>query len=221
MPPKLDDAGSNSTVKGRRFFFALALGAVGLWHSFSPSTAERVHKAVFTPDGRTGTEPLDNLLFSFACIGFCGLFDMCVARWFGQARYFALHVAVNAVNIFFTTDDFKTTLLSPRILEMHSCMADGTPCCNKLPLDLTVGITLWHSLAYALKPIDWVHHVPALAVCAIGVLFPWGPSLNAACFIYMGLPGGIDYLLLVFVYVGRDTNSRLCGLSLGCVCDPI
>ena len=127
-------------------------------------------------------------MFAFACVGMVGLLDMCVARWFGAARYFALHVAVNIVTTYFAFKDFLFVLTSPNPFSTNSCANAGIACSNKLPLDLTVGIHLWHSLAYALKPIDWVHHIPAHLVCAVGILFPWGPSMNALCIILMGVP---------------------------------
>ena len=194
------DAGGNKTVMGVRFILAWVLGAAGIYHMGFGPFSTRAIRAVWHPDGTSANEPLDNLMFSFACIGLCGLFDVLAAARFGSARYFVLHVAVNAVNIYFTWSDFTFTMLNPAVAGTHSCAAaSGAVCCNKVALDLTVGVTLWHSLAYALKPIDLIHHIPSLIVCGMGILFPWGPSLNAAAIIFMGVPGGIDYLLLVFI----------------------
>ena len=38
--------------------------------------------------------------------------------------------------------------------DSNSCALADTPCANKFAMDLTMGIHLWHSLAYSLKPID-------------------------------------------------------------------
>jgi len=191
------DAGANSTVQGKRFVLAWVLGAIGCYHCFVGPQSARAIDAVWHPQPEAN--PLDNLLFSFACIGLCGIVDVVFAARFGGARYFALHVVVNAVNIYFAWGDFVATMLSPMIGATHSCATGASACCNKVALDITVGVTLWHSLAYALKPIDVIHHIPSLVVCGVGILFPWGPSLNAASIIFMGIPGGIDYFLLVFV----------------------
>lgn len=107
-----------------------------------------------------------------ACIGLCGLVDLCVARHFGPGRYFALHVAVNLVTSPFALRDFATTFTNPTPFAMASCANAGTPCAAKLTVDLAMGIHLWHGLAYSLKPIDWVHHIPAHVVCLIGLFFP-------------------------------------------------
>ena len=84
-PPKApqSNAGAVKTVKGAGFFLAYALGAVGLWFSlFNSSTSARVQTAVWSPNGKTSTEPFDNMLFVLACMGACGVFDTVVA-----ARY--------------------------------------------------------------------------------------------------------------------------------------
>ena len=79
-----------------------------------------------------------------------------------------------------------------------------------------MGIHLWHSLAYALKPIDWIHHLPAHLVCTIGITLAWGPVLNLSTIVLMGIPGGIDYALLTLTKLGmlhprveKDINQTL------------
>lgn len=200
FPPKESDAGSNKTVKGFRFFLGWAVAALGGYHCFVGPNAGRVHRAMYeyAADGPP-TQALDHMFIAFACIGFCGLFDTLVAARFGDARYFVLHVAVNVVTVYHTWGDFVHFFTSASPYDLNSCAVAGTHCANKLALDLTVGIHLWHSLAYALKPIDWVHHLPAHIVGACGIIFPFGPVLNATCVLLMGVPGGLDYLLLVFV----------------------
>ena len=216
-PKKESDAGSNKTVKGFRFLSAWALSAFGVYQCFVGPNSGRVHKAMYsyTADGPE-TQPLDHMYIAFACIGFCGLFDTMIAARFGGARYFVLHVAVNCVTVYHTWGDFVHFFTSSDPFSLNSCSVSGTHCANKLALDLTVGIHLWHSLAYALKPIDWVHHLPAHVVGACGILFPFGPVLNAVCVMLMGIPGGLDYLLLVFVKLGmlpslteKNLNQKL------------
>ena len=132
----------------------------------------------------------------------CGTFDMAIARLFGAGRYFALHTAINMVCVAFTWRDAILALSFANPFDSNSCVLPGTPCANKLSMDLTMGIHLWHSLAYALKPIDWIHHLPAHAVCAIGIFLAWGPVLNLSIIVLMGIPGGIDYALLTATKLG-------------------
>ena len=210
------DGGSNATKIGPTFFAALALGVVGSYFSFIGPSAGRVQKAVMAPDGVTPSESTDNFIFVCACVGLCGAFDLLIARHFGAGRYFALHTAINTVVICFSWRDAISTLGFANPFDTNSCVLAGTPCANKLSMDLTMGIHLWHSLAYALKPIDWIHHLPAHLVCTIGITLAWGPVLNLSTIVLMGIPGGIDYALLTLTKLGmlhprveKDINQTL------------
>ena len=196
------DGGSNAIKTGKRLGVAVVLGALGAWHTLLGPHAERTQQAALHPEGVALSEITDNVYVSFLFVGVCGLLDVLVARWFGAARYFALHVTVNLITIAFSWQDALFTLLAANPYETNSCSFAGTPCASKVGLDLTVGIHLWHALAYALKPIDWIHHLPTYVVCAIGLYVPFGPGLNFALLALMGVPGGIDYLLLVLVKLG-------------------
>ena len=123
---------------------------------------------------------------------------------------------VNAFCIVFAWKDFPRTLMFPNPFDSNSCALAGTPCANKFAMDLTMGIHLWHSLAYSLKPIDWIHHLPAHAVCLIGICAAFGPVLNFSIIALMGIPGGIDYALLTATKLGmvhprveKDLNQTL------------
>lgn len=211
-----EDGGSNTTTIGPTFFVAIALGALGCYQCFVGPSAARVQKAVLEPDGVTAGESVDNFAFVCASIGICGLLDLCIARLFGPGRYFALHVMINATIVCFTWRDALLTLSFANPLEANSCVLAGTPCANKFSMDLTMGLHLWHSLAYALKPIDWIHHIPAHVVCSVGIFLAWGPVLNLSIIVLMGIPGGIDYLLLTLTKLGmlhprveKDINQSL------------
>jgi hypothetical protein len=196
-----EDGGSNAVKLGPPFFVAFALGTVGCYLTFLGPNAGRIRQAVFVPDGKDG-ESVDNFTFVCACVGLCGLFDVLIARLFGPGRYFALHTAINTACVCFAWRDFVSTLTFANPFESNSCALKGTSCANKFAMDLTMGIHLWHSLAYSLKPIDWVHHIPAHAVCLIGICLAWGPVLNFSIMALMGVPGGIDYGLLTATKLG-------------------
>ena len=135
--------------------------------------------------------------------------------------YDDLPLAVNAVNLWYVTGEFFGFMLSPVPFEAVTCSAKvAGSCVNKLPLDLTVGVTLWHCLAYSLKPIDLIHHVPSLLVCALGIFYPWGTSLNAACFIFMGLPGRFPRTALAHTMVHTSSAERMPSESTWLGCSP-
>ena len=195
------DAGSNSTVKGKRFFAAWILGAIGAYFVLAPGSD--VLRAVFDPPaeeylvgGLYLGKSCHNILFVFMLIGVVGLCDVIVARLFGPARYFALHVIVNVACCAFAWDDALAGFRMGNPYGTITCTASGSRCANWVAVDLTIAHHVWHSLAYALKPIDLVHHIPSIAVCLVCLPFGWGPVLNIQILFLMGIPGGVDYFLL-------------------------
>ena len=197
MPPRTSDDGRpNSIVLGWRLLVAVGLGAAGLYGTFFGATASRVRTAVIHPKRDDGLNHiLDNLIFVCSCIGFVGIFDLFIARFFAGGRLFALHFAVNAACVAFAWRDALATLVTANPFEANLCGRTGTSCSNKVPLNLTAAMHLWYSFAYASRLIDWVHHIPSHVVCAIGIIYPWGPVLNFSIIILMGVPGSIDNLL--------------------------
>lgn len=197
------DGGSNTAKFTAKWFLAMAAGLLGAFYVFHPdeTVSMRVRKAVLAPEGDVG-EGIDGLIFSCFCIGVCAVLDLCVARFFGPGRYFALHVMVNAINVCFGWSDFAATFSTANPFEMNTCVRAGIPCANKVAMAMSNGIHLWHCLAYKLSPIDVVHHVPTIIVCLLGLFMPWGPALNVNTVVFMGIPGGLDYVLLVLVKLG-------------------
>jgi hypothetical protein len=67
-------------------------------------------------------------------------------------------------------------------------------------------IHLYHCLAFPLPAADIFHHVTFVSVlCGLAIPFKQmgGCANNFGCFFLSGLPGGIDYVLLVLVREGR------------------
>ena len=213
---KTGDAGSTTAKCSNKWFVAIGLGLLGFFFVFHPDPIirDRIRSSVLAPVYPSHVNPdggflaalaergiyVDVLLFSCACIGAVGLLDVGVARWFGPARYFALHVIVNGITVWFAYQDTLDTFFikhpkSP--LDQNTCCTEGTKCANRMAIALSIGLHSWHMLAYKLAPIDLVHHVPTQVVCILGIFLPWGPALNVNSMIFMGLPGGIDYALLI------------------------
>ena len=234
---KSGDGGSNSTVKGKRWMLAWAMAAVGAICVFGPG-GDRVRKAAMAPTNVAYSTPalelmnaalapilseplesgafLDNLMVAWALVGVVGLADIAIARNFGAGRYFALHTMVNAAVVYFSWAEGLEAARVSNPYDINTCVVASHPCSNKLALDLTIAVHLWHALAYALKPIDWIHHVPSYIICGIGIYYPYGFINSVGLLILMGVPGGIDYLLLTLVKikvlpprVEKDLNQSL------------
>ena len=139
----------------------------------------------------------------------CACIDFGFARWFGKGRYFAFHVVVNAIIISWGFSDALSVVLMANPLESNTCVQSSACSSPKAPMAMTLAATVWHSVAYALKPIDIVHHVPTLVVTSVVLFFPWGGVMNfGLVFAFMGFPGLIDYALLVGVKMGWVASKK-------------
>lgn len=111
-----------------------------------------------------------------------------------SARYFATHTCINAVIAYRSFGELWRFFESP---ETAIFCIDG--CSDPSPNLLTIALHLYHMLCYDLKPIDRIHHYPAMIANTIMMLYPAGPIQNFTFFFMMGLPGMLDYLMLVLV----------------------
>ncbi len=73
---------------------------------------------------------------------------------------------------------------------------------------------MYHVLAFRLKAADIFHHLTFTAIlCGLAIPFKQvgGVANNFGCFFLSGVPGGIDYVLLVLVkqgYMGKLTEKK-------------
>jgi hypothetical protein len=123
----------------------------------------------------------------------------CIHHTLGQyvmppARYFAVHTCINAAIVYRSFDTLWGFFESP---ETAIFCDDG--CADPFPNLLTTALHLYHMLCYDLKPIDRVHHYPAMIANSIMLAYPAGVIQNFTFFFMMGLPGMLDYLMLVLV----------------------
>eukprot|EP00038_Savillea_parva_P006799 m.165933 g.165933 ORF g.165933 m.165933 type:complete len:332 (-) comp12622_c0_seq1:217-1212(-) len=79
------------------------------------------------------------------------------------------------------------------------------------PVLMIIAVHTYHCLGFKLSQQDIFHHflfVPTLGVGG-GMLTPWGPIRNCLAFFISGLPGGIDYVMLVLLKNGL-TDKLTC-----------
>lgn len=143
------------------------------------------------------------LLASLAavCLG-----DVFVFRVFGPsqagARWFLMHSVVNIIIATLCLPDIVEVLSSP-VCSLCAPMISWWPCY------LAIAVHTYHAIAFNLKPEEVRHHVIFVLIGgAIALSLPWGPLMNFATFCVTGLPGGIDYALLVAVKTGRMPRLR-------------
>ena len=71
---------------------------------------------------------------------------------------------------------------------------------------IIAALHIYHILAYQpLNAVDWTHHI-LMVVITLPLAYGMqpGPLLNHGAFFASGLPGGLDYLMLVCVKSGMD-----------------
>jgi hypothetical protein len=195
------DAGATTATVGLPARAALLLGALGCYLSFfSESVSAPTLRAAFSSSGEDLTTEFGySMVFFLACLGLVSAFDIFVARLF-VGRWFALHALVNAIIVAWSARDAFGFFSLPNAYLGCTCVSEGVRCASHAPLCLSLALHVWHGLAYPLKPIDWVHHVPNWTLTAMCIYYQWGPMQGFSLFwALMGVPGMIDYALLVGV----------------------
>ena len=145
----------------------------------------------------------EDVVMSACMIALLGAVDLLVCRRFlsVKSRYFCLHVVANAVSTVAALPDVIRVLSDP----LH---AFSGPTTTMLANSAVISIHLYHCLFFRLPPADIFHHAIFVSIlCGFAIPFKHvgGASNNFGCFFLSGLPGGINYALLVLVKEGRMT----------------
>ena len=73
------------------------------------------------------------------------------------------------------------------------------------PLTIINAVHVYHMVGgFRLTGADYFHHLVFIPTLGFpGQIFRWGPLANWLAFFISGLPGGVDYLLLGLIKIGR------------------
>lgn len=114
-----------------------------------------------------------------------------------KARYFALHVICNIWISVLCLPDLWFVLTDP-------LKALATSQINHWPTALVFSIHVYHILFFRnLQWIDWLHHILMVVIGApLLITGEVGPLANVNNFFMCGVPGGIDYAMLLAVKHG-------------------
>jgi len=122
-------------------------------------------------------------------------------------RWFLVHSIANAGVCLTALTSMRAVLLDPvqaldgRVYTDASLFGSA----SAWPLTIINSVHLYHMVGgFALTGADYFHHglfIPTLGLP--GQLLQWGPLANWQAFFISGLPGGVDYLLLALVKLGR------------------
>jgi hypothetical protein len=115
-----------------------------------------------------------------------------------NSRYFSIHVICNTIVSFLSISDVIRVYSQPVHESFLDAKTDTRAC-------MIIGaLHLYHIIAYQpLNSVDWVHHILMVVICLpFAYALQPGPLLNHGAFFASGLPGGLDYLMLVCVKAG-------------------
>ena len=136
-----------------------------------------------------------NLVLTSMCstifIGFCS--DYIMNKFIRKdVVYFMMHVLLNTYIVSITYHNFITFILNPfSNLLIYDYYSVKSAC-------VIIGFHIYHYLADDLDVETKIHHVVTVFLTgAASLMVPTGISVAAINFIMCGLPGGIDYFLLV------------------------
>lgn len=160
-----------------------------------------VHNAVqhIAPERMsTFTEDVGLMVAAFAIFG---IIDLLFIRfgWLStdkNGRYFSLHVLCNAYVTIVHFDDVVKALSDPSNAAFGPCDNSGT--------SVMMALHFYHIAFYRpLDAIDWIHHILMVVLLTpLAYAVQPGHVLGLCAFFVTGLPGGLDYIMLVCVKKG-------------------
>jgi len=116
-----------------------------------------------------------------------------------RARWYFIHVCMNAAVTYFAWPDVWFCITNP-----DKCFGEAQSLTTTLPWMIgTVG-HIYHLIAFRdLRIDDYIHHLTMIPFAGLaGILYMRKPGFNFGLFALTGLPGGIDYILLILVKLG-------------------
>ena len=138
-----------------------------------------------------------------------GIFDVILKNIvIEKARYFCLHVILNGWVCYKVLDDTLYLLKNPNSALDLDYSKDGV-----LTTSVIAAFHIYHILFFTkLSNDDYIHHlISSILVGTIGVLLPFGRLSSLSNFTLCGLPGGIDYILLILLkynIINKITEKR-------------
>jgi hypothetical protein len=129
--------------------------------------------------------------------------------------WYQLHILANLVNVLCTARDFGTLLADPyadpyaQFYDAETIM-NATDFVPYFPTAMVLALHVYHLAAFHnIQTIDYIHHVVMCGALLLTVYFPDLAMVNFTIFMVCGLPGLLDYILLVCVKTDRiHTNTE-------------
>eukprot|EP00041_Stephanoeca_diplocostata_P014802 m.279445 g.279445 ORF g.279445 m.279445 type:complete len:306 (-) comp19805_c0_seq11:562-1479(-) len=162
------------------------------------------------------------------CLAFLFVYDV-VFAYQTPGRWFNVHAMANLITVIFCSPAVVAWAKDPlSVVSPEEYGNSPDPLgenwldwnvlfhpCNDWSILMIVAVHTYHCVAFKLSKQDIFHHfmfVPTIGVYG-GFLVSWGPIRNCLPFFISGLPGGIDYAMLVLLKRGMTTKLTCKKLS--------
>lgn len=146
---------------------------------------------------------------TIACVSTIVLVDHCIGYFSRRkmrsgTKWYLIHALGNGAISLLSLPDALQTILHPTssLMSRLSPIATGP---SSYPIVIMSSMHLYHILFHfrQLTAIDWVHHLASGGLVGLMCTFYFkGPIVNHGLLFMCGLPGGIDYVLLVLSDLG-------------------
>ena len=134
-----------------------------------------------------------------------------------KARWFAIHAFANAIVTLACIVSTYTVIVDPvhamdsRVYNNRRFFGNASP----WPILIINAVHVYHMIAFNnLTKSDYFHHLMFIpTVGFFGQYYEWGAIRNFLCLFISGLPGGIDYFMLMLVklgYIDVLIQKRIC-----------
>ena len=151
-----------------------------------------------------------NLLVMLILYVFDRLAAPAKARWFALHGFANLLVVITAFNGTITSLRDPLYSLDSRVYNDTSLLGSASP----WPVYIINSLHVYHLMFFELKGHELFHHLVFVPVIGVmGQIYNWGAAQSFMAFFISGLPGAIDYLLLVLVKYSKIepiTQKRVC-----------
>jgi len=120
-----------------------------------------------------------------------------------KRQYYAIHVFANSVISFLTFRAALSAVMNPTD---STIPMEGESAASQLHLNWVYAVHIYHPLFFRTNSMDWIHHVPVYVLNTLMFSILSGNVVSLCAIILTGIPGGIDYVLLVML--GEEWITR-------------
>lgn len=146
--------------------------------------------------------PFEHTVAVALCFAALGVSDLILGRICPDARWYVIHATANMIVAAISARDAVLASLDPK----ESCSGEYT----QATLHMIAVLHFYHLVAFKKVSLDeWVHHIVfAGSICSVGFYWESGPVQNLLAFFICGLPGGLDYMMLAAVKMGKMAREN-------------